>query len=298
MIEVESLGKRYGNLTAVDGVSFTIEAGEAFGLLGPNGAGKTTTILMIVGALSPTEGTIRVDGVADPTRPELRRQVGFAPQEMAIYEELTASENLAFFGRLYGLSGARLAERVDWGLEFAGLADRRKDRAGKFSGGMKRRLNLACALVHEPRVLFCDEPTVGVDPQSRNHLIESIEQLTRQGCTLIYTTHYMEEAERLCDRVAIMDHGRVLALDTVEALIAEHGGQALVEAELASTPDDALRATLPGTLDETTLRIETGRPLDAVADLGRRNLDVRQLRVDLPDLEQVFLHLTGRSLRD
>lgn len=295
MIEVRALTKRFGERVAVDAVSFDVEDGEVFGLLGPNGAGKSTTLHMLVGALAPDGGSIHVDGQADPTRAELKAQVGIAPQDTALYGELSAAENLAFCGRLYGLSGARLAERVDWGLVFAGLTERRKDRVSGFSGGMKRRLNLACALVHEPRLVFCDEPTVGVDPQSRNHLLENIEQLRDDGCTLLYTTHYMEEAQRLCDRVAIMDKGLILALDRVDTLIAKHGGQTLVEAELISPPEGI---ELPGSLDGTSLRVETDRPLDVVADLGRRGLDLRQLRIDLPDLEQVFLHLTGRSLRD
>ena len=178
--------------------------------------------------------TFTIDGKADPMRSEVRRAIGVAPQGLAIYGELTAEENLRFFGALYGLAGKSLRDRVDWGLSFAGLEDRRKSRAATFSGGMKRRLNLACALVHEPQVLFCDEPTVGVDPQSRNHIFESIEQLAAAGMTLIYTTHYMEEAQRLCDRVAIMDGGKVLAVDTVDALIQEHGGDSLIEARLAA----------------------------------------------------------------
>jgi ABC-2 type transport system ATP-binding protein len=296
MIEARGLEKRYGAVAAVDGVSFTIGSGETFGLLGPNGAGKTTTLMMLVGALAPDSGEVRIDGRGSPDDPELRRMVGVAPQGLAIYEELTAEENLAFFGRLYGLAGGRLRERVDWALEFAGLTDRRRQRASKHSGGMKRRLNLACALVHEPRILFCDEPTVGVDPQSRNHVFESIEALRAQGCTLVYTTHYMEEAQRLCDRVAIMDRGKVLALDGVSALIERYGGDSLVEAELVAPP--AAGVPLPGELEGTKLRIESERPFEAIAALGRSGLEIAELRVERPDLERVFLHVTGRSLRD
>ena len=296
MIQTSGLEKTYGDVKAVDGVSFEIADGEAFGLLGPNGAGKTTTILMTVGALAPDAGQVRINGELDPTRREVRRHIGVVPQDLAIYPELTAEENLGFFGRLYGLSGKHLSERIRWGLDFAGLTDRRRDRAVKYSGGMKRRLNLACALVHEPKVLFCDEPTVGVDPQSRNHLFESIEGLKSSGCTLIYTTHYMEEAQRLCDRVAILDHGKVLALDTVDGLIAAHGGSSLVEAELASTPSNGVQ--LPGELDGNHLRVETERPLETVAAIGQSGADIAQLKIERPDLERVFLHLTGRSLRD
>jgi len=296
MIDVRGLRKQFGALRAVDDVSFSVRPGEAFGLLGPNGAGKSTTIHMIAGVLAPDVGEVSIDGSSDPTKPAIRAQLGVAPQDLAIYEELTGEENLAFFGRLYGLSGSRLKERVGWGLEFSGLADRAKDRAGKYSGGMKRRLNLACALVHEPKVLICDEPTVGVDPQSRNHIFEGIQQLGKEGCTLLYTTHYMEEAEKLCDRVAIMDKGRVLACDTVDQLISAHGGSSVVEATLseASTRMDGL----PGEVEGRVLRMETDRPLQAVADLGRTDVEIEQLRVDRPNLERVFLHLTGRRLRD
>lgn len=296
MIEVHQLVKRYGNHTAVDGISFEIGSGETFGLLGPNGAGKTTTILMAVGAIAPDSGEVRLNGQSDPTRKEIRREVGVVPQNLAIYEELTAEENIRFFSRIYGLSGKRLRERVDWGLDLAGLTDRRKDRAGTYSGGMKRRLNLACALAHEPKVLFCDEPTVGVDPQSRNHIFDSIERIKDGGCTLIYTTHYMEEATRLCDRVAIVDHGKVLAVGAVEDLVQEHGGSALVEAELTEVPADP--SALPGTLEGTRLRIETDRPLEDIAALGKHDIRIERLSVERPDLERVFLHLTGRSLRD
>lgn len=296
MLEARELIKSYGSTRAVDGVSLRIERGASFGLLGPNGAGKSTTIAMLVGALVPDSGTVHLDGARSPSVPATRREIGVAPQDLAIYEELSAEENLAFFGRIYGLRGRRLAERVMWGLALAGLEGRRRDRAETFSGGMKRRLNLACAAVHEPRLLVCDEPTVGVDPQSRNHIFESIEALRAEGCTLLYTTHYMEEAERLCDRVAIMDHGRILAEGPVPELVAEHGGSTVVEIELAEAPADP--QALPGTLDGLVLRVHTDDPLATVEALGRRGLAIERLRIDRPDLERVFLQLTGRSLRD
>jgi len=233
---------------------------------------------------------------ADPTRAEVRQQLGVAPQALALYEPLTAQENLTFFGKLYGLAGPRLRERVAWALELAGLTDRRSDRVATFSGGMKRRLNLACALVHDPPVVFLDEPTAGVDPQSRNHLFEIIEGLTKRGGTVLYTTHYMEEAQRLCDRVAIMDHGKILALDTVEGLIGRHGGQATIEAELDAVPPDPVR--LPGTLDGRVLRLETGQPLEETARLASLGLKFRTFHIEQPNLEMVFLALTGRRLRD
>jgi ABC-2 type transport system ATP-binding protein len=297
VITVQGLRKAYGTLVAVDAVSFAVPAGSTFGLLGPNGAGKTTLIHVLAGVLKPDAGTITLNGQADPSRPEVRRQLGIAPQALAVYADLTAEENLAFFGRTYGLGGPRLKERVGWALEFAGLADRRRDRAGTFSGGMKRRLNLACGLVHDPPVLFLDEPTAGVDPQSRNHLLESIEGLARQGKTILYTTHYMEEAQRLCQRIAILDHGQILALDTLPNLLAAYGRRSLVEFELDGPPDPG--AALPGPLVEgNRLVLETERPLAELEALTARGLKVASFRVDRPNLEAVFLALTGRRLRD
>jgi ABC-2 type transport system ATP-binding protein len=306
MIEVASLRKSYGSLLAVGGVSFEIRRGETFGLLGPNGAGKSTTIHIMAGLLRADEGRVTINGAADPTREEVRRQIGVAPQAIALYEELTAEENLRFFGKLYGLGGARLSERVGWVLDFAGLANRKGDRLRGYSGGMKRRLNLAAALIHDPPVLFLDEPTAGVDPQSRNHIFDNIEKLSKEGRTILYTTHYMEEAQRLCQRVAVMDHGKVLALDSVEHLIERFGGRTVVEAELKDgATTDQRRQLLTAVLGETAfvledrrLRLDTNRPWELVAKLGAGGVEITTLRVDQPDLETVFLALTGRRLRD
>jgi ABC-2 type transport system ATP-binding protein len=296
MIQVRDLRKSYGSLTAVDGVTFEVRGGETFGLLGPNGAGKTTTIGMMIGVLTPDGGAVAVNGDARPTEAAARRAIGVAPQSLALYEDLSAVENLSFFGRLYGLAGGELKERVAWGLAFAGLEDRRRDRVKTYSGGMKRRLNLAVALVHQPQVIFLDEPTVGVDPQSRNHIFERIEALRAAGRTMIYTTHYMEEAQRLCDRVAIMDRGKILDVDAVEALIQRHGGRSVVKAELVRPPGDV--AALPAPLDGLALRFESERPLEEVARLTSAGVAFQTLEVARPDLETVFLTLTGRSLRD
>ena len=294
-IRVDGLRKSYGNLTAVDGVSFEVREGETFGLLGPNGAGKTTTISMIVGSLRPDAGSILLAGQADPTRPSVRLLAGVAPQALALYSELTAEENLQFFGRLYGLSGERLRERVEWALAFSGLADRRKDRVNRYSGGMQRRLNLVCGLLHDPPVVLLDEPTVGVDPQSRNLIFENIDALKLQRRTIVYTTHYMEEAERLCDRVAIMDHGKILALDTVNALLSEHGGLPTVEIEFADRPT-ALEG-LGGSWEKGRWRVQTEQPVQVLERASvagpLANVSIRRA-----NLEAVFLHLTGRSLRD
>ncbi|MFO0972849.1 MAG: ABC transporter ATP-binding protein [Phycisphaerae bacterium] len=296
MIRVNAIRKAYGDLVAVAEATFEIRRGETFGLLGPNGAGKTTTIHMLVGAQRPDAGTIELDGLGAPTSAAARAAIGIAPQSLSLYEELSATENIEFFGRMYGLSGGRLRQRVAWGLEFAGLTDRRGDRVKTFSGGMKRRLNLACALAHEPRMLLLDEPTVGVDPQSRNHIFEGVERLKADGCTILYTTHYMEEAARLCDRVAIMDHGRVLALDAVPTLIAQHGGRSVITAELTRPPPQP--AALPGRVEGTALRCESTQPFETLGQLTAAGVSFSSLRIDQPDLETVFLTLTGRSLRD
>src|SRR5215813_12409345 len=246
MIEVTHLRKSYGSLVAVDGISFTVADGETFGLLGPNGAGKTTTMHIVTGALAPDAGNISIDGQLGSGHSDARYRLGLAPQSLALYESLTAEENLSFFAKLYGLRGGKLRERVDFTLDLSGLTDRRRDLVKTYSGGMKRRLNLACALVHDPSVVILDEPTAGVDPQSRNHLLDTIEEFARAGGTILYTTHYMEEAERLCDRVAIMDQGKILALDSVPALIERYGGPSLIEAELEEAPRDGNH---PGTWD-------------------------------------------------
>ncbi len=295
-IDVASLRKSYGTLTAVDDLSFTVARGETFGLLGPNGAGKTTTIGMIVGALSPDGGSVTVDGESDPTRPALRQRIGVAPQALALYQDLTAEENLRFFGSLYGLSSGRLAERVLWALDFSGLAERRRDRVSAYSGGMQRRLNLVCGLLHDPPVILLDEPTVGVDPQSRNAIFESIERLKREGRTILYTTHYMEEAERLCDRVAIMDRGKILALDTVEALLRAHGGPPTVEIEFPDRP--ASLDPLGGTWEGPRWRVQSERPVEVLQQAMGSGRAFSHVSIERATLEDVFLHLTGRLLRD
>lgn len=296
MIKATGLRKSYGSLTAVDDVSLELVAGETFGLLGPNGAGKTTTIHMLVGVLAPDAGEVSINGAMDPMRAMVRRQVGVAPQIESLYEELTAAENLAFFGKLYGLVGEQLRERVAWSLEFAGLSERHGHRVKTFSGGMKRRLNLACALVHDPRVLLLDEPTAGVDPQSRNHLLSTIEGLAREGKTILYTTHYMEEAQRLCQRVAIMDRGRILALDTVAGLLRAHGGNSVVEADLECPPP--VTVTLPGRLEGLHLSYASEEPFEQAAQLRAAGVRFATFHIERPSLESVFLNLTGRRLRD
>ncbi len=295
MIEVQALRKSFGKLVAVDNVNIKIARGEAFGLLGPNGAGKTTTINMLIGITDPDSGDVRIDGNS-PSIADTRRVLGLAPQALSLYEELSGEENLSFFGRLYQINGRELKDRVDWALDFAGLTDRARDRVAVYSGGMKRRLNLACALIHEPKVVLMDEPTVGVDPQSRNHLFECIDDLKKQGLTIIYTTHYMEEAERLCDRVAIMDHGKILANDRVDRLIQDFGGQSVIKAELQNAHQ--VTARLPGSLEGDDWRVESTQPMQDIASATDQGIKFHSLQITTPDLESVFLSLTGRSLRD
>jgi len=281
MLRLYNLTKRFGATVAVDDLSFSAEPGEILGFLGPNGAGKTTTISMIAGLLRPDDGRIELDGAGAPDCPEVRRKIGVAPQALAVYDELTGAENLTFFGKLTGLRGAVLRDRVDWALDFVALTDRRHDRAKTYSGGMKRRLNLAVALVHDPPLLLLDEPTVGVDPQSRNAMFDKIVELKSAGHTVVYTTHYMEEAQRLCDRVGIIDHGRILALDGVDELIQRYGGTSVVTAHTR----------------DGEVRIESNDPIQECVRL-QRDGDIQSLRVDRPSLETVFLNLTGRALRD
>ncbi len=280
MLTFDKVRKCFGAITAVDDLSLQIRRGEIFGLLGPNGAGKSTIVHLAVGLLSADAGCVAIEGLGPPASPEVRTRIGVAPQMLSLYELLTAEENLTFFGQIYRLSGRLLAERVASALEFVGLTERRRDAVMTYSGGMKRRLNLAAAIVHEPDLILLDEPTVGVDPQSRNSIFDSILQLKKLGRTIVYTTHYMEEAERLCDRVGIMDQGKLLALDTVAGLLTLGGKPALV----AGTRGREVRIDTDDPLAELN-RLAAGAPVD-------------YFRVERSTLEQVFLKLTGRKLRD
>ena len=303
MIKADSLKKQYGNIVAVDDVSFEVQKGETFGLLGPNGAGKTTAIKLLCGLLKSDAGTVTLDGKTDPGLIEVRLSLGVVPQTLAIYEELSAEDNLSFFGRIYGLSGRKLKERVGNCLEIAGLTQRRRERVSKYSGGMKRRLNMVCSILHEPPILLLDEPTVGVDPQSRNLIFDTIEDMKKQGRTIIYTTHYMEEAQRLCEKVAILDHGKILDMDSVENLITKHGGPSHIEAEFEEKPPDPGRIkTLIDNKDvqfeNNRIIFQTEKPMESLAKLNSSGLRFRSLRVQMANLEDVFLNLTGRRLRD
>jgi ABC-2 type transport system ATP-binding protein len=282
VLEVVDLRKRYADLVALDGVSLRLERGEIVGLLGPNGAGKSTLVSLAVGLLEPDSGRVILGDAGSPHDPAVRRRLGLAPQSLAVYSELSGAENLEFFAALQGCPPAERAARIDWALEFVGLSGRRQDRAKTYSGGMARRLNLAAALVHDPELLLLDEPTVGVDPQSRNHLLANVEALRELGKTVLYTTHYMEEAARICDRVAILDHGKLLAFDRTEALLARHAGKPRLWVEL-----DGRRESF-----------ETDDPLATLEQLSDARGRPQIFGVEQPSLEQVFLELTGRSLRD
>jgi ABC-2 type transport system ATP-binding protein len=303
------LRKSFGERQAVRGVSFEIAPGETYGLLGPNGAGKTTTISMACGILYRDGGEVRVAGQPlDVGSTAAKAAIGLVPQDLAIYPDLNARENLAFFGRLYGMRGRALATRIDEVLEVVDLADRAKERTEHYSGGMKRRLNIAVGLLHRPRLLVLDEPTVGVDPQSRNAILTSVEALSAEGMGILYTTHYMEEAERLCDRVGIIDEGTIIAEGTRRELVAMVGG--LDKISLTATGNLRAAATalqsVPG-LREVIVH-DTG--LDLLVDGARQRLPelleaaardgavIRSVEVIEPDLEAVFLHLTGKALRD
>ena len=307
-VEVSNLSKRFGDFEAVKGVSFEIGEGEIFGLLGPNGAGKTTTISMLSCLLDPAGGSARLGGHDVVTEAmAVKRLIGIVPQDWAIYPMLTARENLHFFGSVYGLRGRELKERIGHALAVVGLTDRAKDKAEEYSGGMKRRLNLAAGLLHQPKILFLDEPTVGVDPQSRNHIFENIRRLNAEGMTILYTTHYMEEAEVLCERVAIIDEGRIIAMDSPANLIRQHG-EGLIELGAAEIGDEtlaqveALETVDTAKRDGRMLRVESADAHHALLEvlplLEKAGVKVESLAIREPNLESVFLHLTGKSLRD
>ena len=309
MIEVTNLRKTFGDLVAVDGISFKARPGAIFGLLGPNGAGKSTTIGCISGLLSPDEGQVTVFGhdvQADARR--AKAQLGIVPQELALYEDLSARENLSFWGEAYGLGGASLKKRVATVLELVGLEDRSKEPVKNFSGGMKRRLNFACGIVHEPRALLLDEPTVGVDPQSRVRLLELVREQAAGGTCVLYTTHYMEEAESLCDELAIVDHGRVVAAGTMEELRVMIGERDLLRLSGAFTAA-AAREVL-GALDEVevvqaedeivTVAVPRAsqRLSEIFTTLGGTGAEVRETTITRPNLESLFIKLTGKELRE
>ena len=332
ILEVDHLVKKYGDFEAVKGISFSVEEGEVFGLLGPNGAGKTQTISMLTGVIPPTEGTARIGGHDIRKEPDQVKKInGLVPQDLALYPTLSARANLNFFGRIYGLHGRELKERVEDVLRIVALSERADQVVDKYSGGMKRRVNIAAGLVHQPRLLFLDEPTVGVDPQSRNHIFESVQRLNRErGMSVVYTSHYMEEVETLCNRAAIIDEGRIIAMDSIKNLIAMLGGGVVFVG--VSQIDDATLAQLgalpavkeamlvpqppapPAPEEKETIaevkpaaanpvvKIVARQNQEAVVNvlgfLNQRDIVITSLEIMQPNLESVFLHLTGKKLRE
>jgi ABC-2 type transport system ATP-binding protein len=306
-VVLHGLARSFGEVEAVRGLTLHIEEGETVGLLGPNGAGKTTTLSMLAALLKPSSGDADIFG-ASLCRDAwtVRQLVGLAPQEVSLYPELTADENLRFFGRLYGLGGALLGKRADEMLDLVGLLPRRHDRIATYSGGMKRRLNLACSLLHAPRLVLLDEPTVGVDPQSRDRIFDAIRELARHGRTILYSTHYMEEAERLCDRITIMDEGRMVACGTLAELLQILGMGEIIQLSLGEELGDGRLASIPGIIKieraEGSIRIfveSAVRALPAIAAIvAPAGAKLQGVQIFPVDLERVFMHLTGKQLRD
>lgn len=309
VLEIHHLTKKFGDFVAVDNISLSIEEGEIFGLLGANGAGKSTTIHMISSLLRSNEGEITILGKnIAKHRKFAKMNIGIVPQDLAIYEDLTAYENVKFFAGLYGLRGAQLRNRVEEALQFVGLSDKHKSFPKNFSGGMKRRLNIACAIAHRPKLIIMDEPTVGIDPHSRNYILESVKKLNAMGCTIIYTSHYMEEVEEICTRIAIVDHGKIIAEGTKEQLksIITNTKDIQVVLKSAENVDIGELKTISGVeaaaLEDNTIKINSDAGVNnlnqIIEKLMKNGAEIRSLEEKAPNLETVFLTLTGRQLRD
>lgn len=305
ILQANSLCKRFGSTTALQDLSLEIQAGSCYGLLGPNGAGKSTFMSIVSGFLAPDSGTLSLAGKQlDPNDTAQKKKIGLSPQHIALYKELSAEQNLKLFGKLYGLSGNPLSQQIEYALEVAQLADRRKSPVKEYSGGMKRRLNIAAALMHKPQILLCDEPTVGVDPQSRNAIFDTLLQLKSEGMTIVYSTHYMEEAERLCDQIAIIDAGTILRTGTLDALLQELPRSNLIRAR-ASQLSAQRQADLArfGALsrDAATLELQTAPDFKLSSFFHwaeEHGLDPTHFQIARPTLENLFLHLTGKALRE
>ncbi|WP_251552109.1 ABC transporter ATP-binding protein [Neobacillus muris] len=314
LLAVQDLRKNFGQFEAVKGLSFTVEKGESFGLLGPNGAGKSTAINMITGLFPPTSGEIRLRDIDIVRRPkQAQKTIGVVPQEIALYQEMSAKENLKFWGRMYNLSGKKLEISVDGVLEMIGLTDRARDKVADFSGGMKRRVNIGAAILHQPELLIMDEPTVGIDPQSRNHILETVKRLNHEGMTIIYTSHYMEEVEYLCERVGIIDHGQVIAIGTLRDLRESIGdrsrimimldGETFNQQEIINHLEGSgLSVDKDILFKENLLTAFHKEPQNILGGLiqylTRDGIKISSVEIVEPNLESIFLQLTGRSLRD
>ena len=305
MLTIENITKRFGEIVALDRVSLSLARGEFFGLLGPNGAGKTTLMSLVAGLRAPDSGNISINGQRVGTNEMApRHDLGFVPQAIALYEELSAEENLRLFGKLYGLAGQELRARVDHGLHAAQLFERRQDKVQTYSGGMKRRINVVASILHRPALLLCDEPTVGVDPQSRNAIFEFLQQLNADGMTIVYSTHYMEEATRLCSRIGIIDHGRLLALGTLDELLTHLPFSELVriarnDHTTAQMQSLAEYGEITKAEDAYLFKLRDGvRFSEFFAAAEQLGLPYRYFNIRRPTLEDLFLHLTGKNLRD
>ncbi|WP_041580924.1 ABC transporter ATP-binding protein [Bacillus sp. 1NLA3E] len=312
MLTVSDLRKNFGDFEAVKGVSFTVEKGESFSLLGPNGAGKSTIINMITGLFSPTSGMIKLKDIdVIKNAKQAQKWIGIVPQDIALYQTMSAKENLKFWGRMYGLSGKELDKRVEEVLEIIGLSDRAKDKVETFSGGMKRRVNIGAAILHHPELLIMDEPTVGIDPQSRNHILETIKSLNNKGMTIIYTSHYMEEVEYLCKRIGIIDHGELIACGTIPELRETIGDRSRIILTLnkETAKSDQLLQPLTNIFSEKDISIQGNQLMvfhkepqiilsDFIQAVTKIGAKINSVDIVEPNLESVFLHLTGRSLRD
>lgn len=308
-LEMKDVVKRYGGKLSVDHLNLRVDQGEILGLLGPNGAGKSTSINMICGLLDMDQGSIHVDGISVKERPlEVKKRIGLVPQDLALYEDMTAQDNVAFFAKLYGLRGALLKERVAEALVFVGLQDRAKERPSTFSGGMKRRLNIACSITHHPKLIIMDEPTVGIDPQSRNHILDSVKKLNEMGSTVIYTSHYMEEVSAICDRVAIMDQGHVIAFGTLaelkervsheEKIIMTMEGITPALIHELSEHNRVIRVIQSEQQVEVYLPSAQQELQDILYICGKHQAVLQTLQCEEAGLETLFLSLTGRTLRD
>ncbi|MGL4761808.1 MAG: ABC transporter ATP-binding protein [Sarcina sp.] len=307
-VEIKDLNKKFGDFTAVNNLSLKIKKGQIYGLLGPNGAGKSTTIGIICGLLKVTGGKVSVLDVDVTKRMKgQNKKIGYVPQDISVYLELTAYENLKFFGQIYGLRGKQLEERIDFALEFTGLSDVRKKMANEFSGGMKRRLNIACAILHKPEIVIMDEPTVGIDPQSRNSILEAVKKLNESGVTVIYTTHYMEEVEAICSEIAIIDHGEVIvsgSKEELKSIVSEHN---ILEVSINNEEANLdglseIRGVSKFDFKENKITIfcdkEVNNLNSIIEFLGSKDIKISNIGFKDINLETVFLSLTGRSLRD
>lgn len=309
ILDVQGLVKKYKNFTAVNSIDLQIKEGEIFGLLGPNGAGKSTFINTLLGLTKISEGKVTIMGQdIKKNGQSIKQYIGYVPQDIALFDELSAYENVAYFAKIYGIKGKEIEKRVNQALEFTGLLDRKNERPGKYSGGMQRRLNIACAIVHNPKVLFMDEPTVGVDPQSRNNILTSIKKLNEMGTTIIYTSHYMEEVEAICNRIAIMDTGKIIAQGTIDELKQNLIREEKVLFEIEDNRNEAMKIIKDvngiSTCEciNSELVVEYAKASSALSQVIERllkaNIKIKSVHVEKVNLEHVFLSLTGKTLRD